>query len=384
MPEEAETGEGGHGLTRSRVTQKGIADALGLSLITVQRALNNSGYVSAEVRARIDAYVRKVGYVPHKASQVLKRNRTRRLALFSSTEPAYFWDDIHTGIEMAAEHIRLSDYQVSFCQFPENDAGAFLDELARCLREGTDGVGFANKWLRAVPKASAMLAQAGIPFVTFNVDAPDSGRACYIGADDRAGGRLAADYFAKVLYFREQPRILVFTTEPMDAGAEPETVDINNIRLEGFLALMHRRLPAAAVRVQTIPRSFETKEAAAALEAALRGGSEAPDGVYLVAACNPAFIQVLERLDLEKTYSVLHDLDKTSLHYLEAHPLMAVICQNPILQGYDAVRSLEQLLETGNVPCDRVEVVHSLVLDANKAHFSNARLATGDSSFDGR
>ena len=62
------------------VTQQDIADALGISLITVHRALNSSGYVSDTLKARILAYAKKVTYVPHKASQILKRNKVRKVA----------------------------------------------------------------------------------------------------------------------------------------------------------------------------------------------------------------------------------------------------------------------------------------------------------------
>ncbi|HUX38923.1 MAG TPA: LacI family DNA-binding transcriptional regulator [Rectinemataceae bacterium] len=364
-----------------RVTQKDIADALGLSLITVQRALNNSGYVSAELRERIADYVREVHYVPHKASQVLKRNRTRRLALFSSTEPAYFWEDIRSGVETAAEHIRPFDYRVDFFQVRENSCDEFVGLLEEAIAEGLDGVGFANKWLGALPRVEALLTSAGLPFVTFNVDAPDSGRLCHIGADDRAGGRLAADYFSKVLYFREAPRILVVATEPgKDAG---ERIDLDAFRLEGFLDAIGTRLPGAELRLARLPLALGQAEATRTLETILGSQAEAPDGIYLIAAYNPAFISILERLGLDRSYSVLHDLDKSALHYLGNHPLMAVICQNPILQGYDAVRSLERILETGGLSGDKIEIVHSLVFDENKAHYSNARLAAADSGFDG-
>jgi LacI family transcriptional regulator len=362
---------------RGRITQRDIAAALGLSLITVQRALNKSGYVSAEVRERIEDYVSEVGYVPYKASQVLKRNHTRKLALFSSTEPEYFWEDIRTGIEAAAEYIRLFDYKVSFCQVKEDDGEAFLAALEKALEEGAEGIGFSNKWLRAMPRAAGMLASAKTPFVTFNVDAPESGRACFIGTDDRAGGRLAADYLVKVLYFRKRPSILVITTEGA-ASSELETIDLNAIRLEGFLEVMRKRLPEAEIEIRTIPRKLDRSSATRALRAMLSSRRESPDGIYLVAACNPPFIATLERLGFDRSYSVLHDLDKSSLHYLETNPLMAVVCQNPILQGYDAVRSLERLLEDGSLASDRIRIVHSLVFDENKDHYSNACPTAGD------
>jgi LacI family transcriptional regulator len=364
-------------LHNDRVTQKDIALALDLSLITVQRALNNSGYVSAELRERIARYVQEVEYVPHKASQVLKRNRTRRLALFSSSQPEYFWDDIGTGIALAAEHIRPFDYRVDYLRVPDNACGEFLDRLGEAVAEGADGVGFANKWLQAMPAAASLLADAGIPFVTFNVDAPTSGRLCYVGTDDRSGGRLAADYLGKVLYFRERPRLLALC-DGTDRASAAETIDLGRLRLEGFLDVIANRLPEAEVSVASIPRGMPEDEEGPWLESAMGGDGRPADGIYLVAARNPAFIRALEALALERSYSVLHDLDKSSLHYLEAHPLMAVISQNPILQGYDAVRALERILDAGSCPEDRIEIVHSLVFNENKEHYTNARLAASN------
>jgi LacI family transcriptional regulator len=367
-------------LNNKRVTQKDIAEALDLSLITVQRALNNSGYVSAQLRQRIAEYVRDVHYVPHKASQVLKRNKTRRLALFSSSEPGYFWEDVGAGIDMAAEQIRAFDYRVDYYKLRDNDCEEFLRLLGKTVSEGVDGVGFANKWLKAMPAAARLLGDAGVPFVTFNVDAPGSGRLCHIGTDEKAGGRLAADYLGKVLYFRERPRILALGTD-FDAAAAEETVDLGRLRLDGFFEVIKDRLPGAEVVVKSLPWALLPSEAGPRIEAALGEEEPPPDGIYLVAACNPAFIHALEILRLERSYSVLHDLDNSSLHYLGTHPLMAVISQNPILQGYDAVRILERILETGKCPEDRIEIVHSLVFEENREHYTNVGLAAQVMSF---
>ena len=104
------------------ITQKEIAHALELPLITVHRALNNSGYVSKELKGRILAYARDVRYVPHKASQVLKRNKVRKIAVFSSSLPHYFWNDIRTGISIGAEQIQPLNYRVNYHMIAERDS----------------------------------------------------------------------------------------------------------------------------------------------------------------------------------------------------------------------------------------------------------------------
>ncbi|MDR0584578.1 MAG: LacI family DNA-binding transcriptional regulator, partial [Treponema sp.] len=97
-----------------RITQKDIARNLGISLITVSRALNNSGYVSPELKKRIMDYAKQQSYVPHRASQILVRNKTRVIAVFTSTFPSFVWDDIERGVMSAAGYIRPLNYEVHF------------------------------------------------------------------------------------------------------------------------------------------------------------------------------------------------------------------------------------------------------------------------------
>ena len=51
------------------LTQKEIAKQLGVSYMSVSRALNGSGYVSESLRMRILTYAKENGYEPHRASK---------------------------------------------------------------------------------------------------------------------------------------------------------------------------------------------------------------------------------------------------------------------------------------------------------------------------
>ena len=152
--------------------------------------LNNSGYVSKELKGRILAYARDVRYVPHKASQVLKRNKVRKIAVFSSSLPRYFWNDIRTGISIGAEQIQALDYRVNYHMVAERDSDQYLERLEEEIRDGVEAIAFVNQWIYRMDEIISRITRAGVPFVTLNVDAPESGRLCYIGPDYRAGGGL--------------------------------------------------------------------------------------------------------------------------------------------------------------------------------------------------
>jgi LacI family transcriptional regulator len=353
------------------VTQRDIADHLAISLITVHRALNNSGYVSAELKERILSYVKEVNYVPHKASQVLVRNKTRKIAVFTSSLPRYFWTDVKTGVMIGTEQIQAFNYQVHYHMVPERDSRSYLEILAKELSEGLEAVAFANQWIYDMEAILSRIDESGIPYVTLNIDAPDSRRQCYIGPDYAAGGRLAAEFIGKSLMFKDSPRVLVINTlaERPSGSSAP---DINRLRLDGFSEVMRNEFPGVDFETDYSTTGTASGRIEKHLEQLLRARAKAFDAIYLVPAYNAQFVRVIEGIGIEKVVVVLHDLDTSSYHYLEKDIITAVIYQNPILQGYYAVKILEQILESGRRPeSETITIVHSLVFKHNKDIYKN-------------
>jgi LacI family transcriptional regulator len=353
------------------VTQQDIADHLEISLITVHRALNNSGYVSAELRARILSYAKEVNYVPHKASQILVRNKTRKIAVFTSSLPRFFWDDIKTGVMIGTEQIQAFNYQVHYHMVPERDSRSYLEILEKEISEGLEAAAFANQWIYDMEAILSRIDDSGIPYITLNIDAPDSRRQCYIGPDYAAGGRLAAEFIGKSLMFKDEPRVLVINTlaERPSGSSAP---DINKLRSDGFSEVMRSEYSRIEFETDLSTTGVAPGKLARHIERMLRTKAEAFDAIYLVPAYNAEFAHAIEGIGTVKAVVVLHDLDTSSYHYLEKDLITAVIYQNPILQGYYAVKILEQVLESGRRPeSEAITIVHSLVFKQNKDIYKN-------------
>src|SRR5271157_5102426 len=276
------------------ITQKEIAIALELPLITVHRALNNSGYVSRELRGRILSYARDVRYVPHKASQVLKRNKVRKIAVFSSSLPRFFWNDIRTGISIGAEQIQPLNYRVNYHMVAERDSDLYLERLEEEIRDGVEAIAFVNQWIYRMDEIISRISRAGIPYVTLNVDAPESRRLCFIGPDYRAGGMLAAEYIGKTLQCMRRPRVLVLSTVP-DRRADARTPDINALRYEGFCAVMEKHFPAIAHDTASITKGMRSPTAERHIAGLMKERRGDFDAVYLIPAYNAPFIRALEQ-----------------------------------------------------------------------------------------
>ena len=354
------------------VTQQDIADFLEVSLITVHRALNNSGYVSAELKERILAYAKEVNYVPHKASQVLVRNKTRKIAVFTSSLPHYFWNEIKTGVMIGAEQLQAFNYQVHYHMVPERDSRAYLDILEKESSEGLEAVALANQWIYDMDAILSRIDESGIPYVTLNIDASDSRRRCYIGPDYAAGGRLAAEFIGKSLLFKDRPRVLAINARAERPSESSRAPDINKLRLDGFSEVMTGEYGAIELETDLSTTGIAPSGIERRIEGILRERAGRFDAIYLVPAYNAEFVRAIERVGIGKAVVVLHDLDASSSRYLEKGLVTAVIYQNPILQGYYAVKILEHLLESGQSPePETIRIVHSLVFRQNKDLYKN-------------
>jgi LacI family transcriptional regulator len=359
------------------ITQKDIAEALEVSLITVHRALNDSGYVSRDLKDRILSYAKEASYVPHKASQILLRNKVRKIAIFSSALPHYFWNDIRAGIAIAAEQIQALNYQVNYRTIAERNSRLYMKRLKEEIADGVEAIAIVNQWIFDMKSIIGAIERAGIPYITLNVDAPDSARLCYIGPDYEEGGRLAAEYIGKALTFKKDPRVLVITTEA-EAREDSRSPDLNRLRYEGFLSVMRRHFGRVSHEAALLTTDIRSKEVGRQIDELLASREAKVDAIYFIPAYNAQFIQALEARKRRDTIIVLHDLESASNHYLEKDLLSAVIYQNPILQGYYAVRVLENMLESGSPPkLERFTITHSLLLNENKDLYKNHYFFTG-------
>lgn len=75
----------------AKITVRQIAAQTGVSVATVSRTINNNGYVHADVRARIEAAMQELGYLPNQAARNLATGRTRTVGLVLQTlhSPAF-------------------------------------------------------------------------------------------------------------------------------------------------------------------------------------------------------------------------------------------------------------------------------------------------------
>lgn len=176
----------------STVTIRDVAQAAGVHVSTVSRALNpdKRGLISAEVLKVVEEAARKLGYRPNRAASALRTGRTHTIGVLvpDITNPVF--PPILQGIEASAA---ARGYFV----FVTNvvDPALARPIVERMLAQRVDGLVLAIA-TRDDPLVD-YIAKAGMQAVLVN-RADESGRLPAVVSDDRLAMKLAVDHLVSL------------------------------------------------------------------------------------------------------------------------------------------------------------------------------------------
>lgn len=332
----------------TRVTAKLLAQKLGLSIATVDRALNNRGNVKKSTYDRIMAAIEELDYKPNKSASLLSRNKKLNIAVIFQTYPAYFWDQIEIGVNQA--RAELSDYgvQIDVIRTPNSNIEEQIEIIEQVIESNQyDGIAVSSDGSQEIGELIDLAIQKGIKTCTFNTDSPLSQRLFYVGCDYRDAGRLAAELMCKFVgnegniafiletenMFQFQQKILGFR-DVLDVHPKVKMIGPLRIERDRFEESLH----------------------------SLKEELSKVDGIYLATGQLSLLAKQIKEWNLNKPL-VGHDMDMEVYRFLQDELITATICQEPENQGYMAVKSLfEVLIQSGNakVPVtsgSRLEVV---------------------------
>jgi ribose transport system substrate-binding protein len=107
-----------------------------------------------------------------------------------------FWGDLEKGMHAQAVELGVQ----SIFHGPELAlAEGQIDLFETYLNMGVDAIGMAPNDPATVPPLVEAAEDAGVFFLTFDTDAPESGRSMYIGTDNVVGGEQGAEAMIELL-----------------------------------------------------------------------------------------------------------------------------------------------------------------------------------------
>ena len=164
-----------------------VADAAGVSVGTVSKALNGRGQLREETRTLVRSAAERLGFRPNDLAQSLLRKRSFTVGLISTDAYGRFSIPVLEGIESALEPARISVFLCSAADDPAREQ-QHIDSL---MAKRVDGVIVTGR--RTDKRAPLALGNTAVPVLYAFAKVADRNALCLV-PDDFGGAELAGKH----------------------------------------------------------------------------------------------------------------------------------------------------------------------------------------------
>lgn len=305
-----------------------VASTAQVSLATVDRVLNNRGGVSAKAEAKVRAAVAQTGYVRNLAAANLSRRRVYRFGFIVPSSDTGFVALLLAALER--ERARLFEEQILIQIIPTN---AFdVSSQVQALRDlECDAVAIMASEAPEIQEEVSRLRAAGVRVVTLVADLPQSEREAYVGLDNVAAGRTAAEFMGRFLGETGAIMMIAGSLSARD----------HNERLMGFRRVMQDRF----AHLTLLPAVEGNDDAKTVERLVTEAAANRPlVGIYAIGAGNRGLVRAINAVK-SKPVAIVHELTPTSRQGLRDGIIDLVLDQDTSGAVVAAVRIMRDLTE---------------------------------------
>lgn len=342
----------------SQIGIKDIAQALGVSIGTVDRALHARPGVNPTTRDRVLRMAQKLGYQPNMAARSLKLNRRLHIAVQLPKEIASFFGPLREGVRKGAAESFGANLELNFDEYPRFGSGD-MDLLETAIAKNYDGLLCTPSDAAKAGPIIAELHRRGTVVVCVGSDAPRSGRLASVINDGYTSGSLAAELLMHML--------------PLDCTVASVTGSLraedHAEKLRGFAATLALLAPHLTL-LPVLESHDDPREAGAEAEELLERHPEM-QGLYISTANSLPVLQTIRRKSHAHSIRIVTtDLFSELAPMIENGEVMATLYQRPFTQGRVAIQSLLRFLIDGTRPAAITRLAPHIVMRGNLTVFT--------------
>lgn len=185
--------------TKSAPTINDIARVAQVSLATVDRVLNARPGVREKTVEKVNKAIADLGYVRDTAAANLARGRVYNFVFILPSNHNEFLSSLETQIEQLNQSVRHERTRLTFVRVAAFDPVALANALEEIDTSRVDGVAIFGPETPSVRDSIAQLKANGVTVVSLVADIPSSERDYYVGIDNIAAGRTAAQLLGRFI-----------------------------------------------------------------------------------------------------------------------------------------------------------------------------------------
>ena len=341
-----------------RVTIYDIAERLGISTATVNRALTGKPRVKEETRRLVIETAASMGFKPNTLARSLAR-RQLRLAVIGFTSFPEFHEPFLRGARDAGAE--LADYNIVVDYFsydhgatntPESDR--FLeDTLRRIADEGYDGV----LALARHTDTFQLLRDRGVYVATAVNDIAVEMRNFHISYDGFVAGRIAAE----LIYHWMRDR-----NSPVAIASGFQGMGIHDRMVSGFMEQMKH----TPLNLCSVYYNLDNEEVAYEGTRCLLGAFPDLGAIYINSFNYRGVIRAVRERRMEgKLLLITSDISSELRELIQGGIVTASIFQNQYEQGKRGLHKLHQALDAAEPVEERISIDPQIILSSNLSLF---------------
>lgn len=347
-----------------------IADALGVSIGTVDRALHNRPGISHETRDKVLRTAKSLAYRPNLAARYLSSRRELRIAVALPRQTASFWSLVREGIQDAARPLETTGVRVlyrSYLHLGEGEVEAF----ERCLEDDMHGVVIAPGNPEKLKPLIRRAHERGLPVLCVNTDAPGTARLSAVAVDPVTSGSLVGELMGRFLQGRGRVVLVTGLLTTIDHAR----------KLESFRETVGEMWPDLEI-AKVVEAHDDEKEAYQKCREVLAASAEVA-GVYVSTANSIPVLRAIEDEGLGGKVTVITtDLFPALVPHIRSHRVVATIHQRPWTQGRIAFQTLHRFLAERLAPPAFIGLSPHIVMNTNLTHFLERIRSGGEESLE--
>jgi LacI family transcriptional regulator len=313
----------------SRRTLEDVARAAGVSLATVDRALNGRPGVREQTRRKIEDAVRRLSYRPDRAAAALARGQRWRFCFVLPVGDNVFMNQLAQAVRETAAWMAEERADIELVHVDVFDGPVLARELAQLGRR-YDGFAIVALDHPAVREAIDALVAMGRHVVTLVSDVPTARRHHYVGLANFAAGRTAGTLLGRFVGPRRGTVGVIAGSLALRDHAE---------RLAGFAQALSEVAPHLDIAPTREGRDDRERTRAATEELL----AACPDlvGLYVIGAGKRGAAAALERAGrTREVVFVGHELTPDTRRFLLSGTMDAVVNQDAGHEARSAARVL--------------------------------------------
>lgn len=336
-----------------------IAEALDVSIGTVDRALHDREGISAKTREKVLKMAEKLHYTPNLAARNLKLNQHLKIGVYLPQEVPYYYETLRDGVRAAARTESGLNIDLYFYSYPTLGVGD-LEVMRKTRWQQFDGIILAPGHPTAMSEIFVQAAEQEKPIVCVTTDAHRMTRLAAVCADAFVSGSIAAELLGG--WVAGEGEVALFTGDLQ--------VQDHADKLRGFAATLAMLAPHLTL-IPAIESHDLFDKAYGAAKLALK---EHPKlrGVYINTTNSLPVLRALREAGrLQSIRTITTDLFPELVQFLERGEVSASLYQRPFTQGRLALEVLCAFLARGTKPSINTRLAPHLVLRSNLCLFTD-------------